>query len=211
MRCWIATSLWLTLAVPALAQKAGNLLLPVPAPRAVEPGTIEPLTAGEKARLELKNTFSPLRVGNRFLMAGIDQWTDHPEEWPQGMEGYGRRVAFRWGRMAVRNSIQLSTDIAFQTDPRYDRCVCDGFRARTVHALKRVLIARRDYGGEMLSVSQLAGAYLTPVITDQWLPDRLNTTSHKLAGGSMYLVWSGAGNVFKEFWPDIKARVFRKK
>jgi hypothetical protein len=208
MRYWIATSLWFTLVVPAVAQ---NQLFPVGRLRVVEPGTIEPLTAGEKATRELRNTFSPARVGSRFFMAGIDQWTDHPEEWPQGMEGYSRRVASRWGRMAVRNAIQVSSDIAFQTDPRYDRCACSGFRARTAHALKRVLIARRDYGGEMLSVSQLAGAYLTPVITDQWYPDRLNTATHKLTSGSMYLAWSGAGNMFREFWPDIKARVFRKR
>ena len=69
----------------------------------------------------------------------------------------------------------FGTDIALKTDSRYDRCDCGGLRPRIFHAFRRVLITRRDNGGQMLSVSRLVGAYVTPMITDQWYPDRLNT------------------------------------
>jgi len=132
---------------------------------------------------------------------------DHPEEWQSGMKGYGQRLASRYGRLAVRNGIQLSTDIAFKIDPRYDRCDCTGFFPRTGHALKRVLVARRDDGTEMISVSNLAGAYVTPMITDQWYPDRLNTWHHKAHTGTWFLGWRGVSNIVKEFWPEIKRTV----
>jgi hypothetical protein len=114
------------------------------------------------------------------------------------------------GRLAVRNAIQLGADVAFKTDPRYDRCDCNGVKLRSVHAMKRVFIARKDGGGEMISVSRLAGAYVTPMITDQWYPDRLNTWDHKLKSGTAFLAWRVANNLVKEFWPEIR-RKFRKK
>ena len=111
----------------------------------------------------------------------------------------------------VRNAVQLSTDVAFKLEPRYDRCDCVGFGARTRHAWRRVIIARRDNGGEMLNVSRFAGAYIPPMITDQWYPDRLNTWEHKLEAGSLFLALRGVNNMIKEFWPDIKRKFNRDR
>ena len=206
---WVAISVSLIAAAAAWAQQQPDVLpLPMASSRAVA-GTVDPLTPKEKARLALKNTFGPRALVNRALLAGLNQWTDHPEEWENNITGYGKRYASRWGRLAIRNAIQLSTDVTFKTDPRYDRCDCAGFRARAGHALKRVLVARRDDGGEMINVSRLAGAYVTPMITDQWYPARLNTWGHKLESGTWFLGWRGANNMLKEFWPDIK-RTFKR-
>jgi hypothetical protein len=144
------------------------------------------------------------------MLATINQLQDHPLEWDQDLAGFGQRFASRYARLAIRNAIQLSADIAFKTDPRYDRCTCSGFRARSGHALKRVLVARTDYGGDMISIRNLAGAYITPMITDQWYPPRLNTWGHKLESGTWFLGWRGATNMLREFWPEI-SRTLRFK
>jgi hypothetical protein len=212
MAVWFCLAASLVIGVsPMLAQQPDSLPLPLVSPRALPPGTIQPLTPGEKARLALKNTVSPRALANRALLAGLNHWMDHPEEWENSIDGYGQRFASRMGRLAVRNAIQLSTDVAFKTDPRYDRCECTGFLARSGHAWKRVLVSRRDNGGEMISVSRLAGAYVTPMITDQWYPARLNTWEHKLESGSMFLAWRGVNQMIKEFWPDIKRTLRRNR
>ena len=191
-------------------QPVDTLPLPIVSPRAVEPATtIDPLSASEKLALSLKNTFGTKALVNRALLTGINHWEDSPEEWPGNLEGYGMRLGSRMGRLALRNAIQLSADVALKTDPRYDRCDCVGFKPRTFHAIKRVLIARTDAGGDTISVSRLAGAYVTPMITDQWYPDRLNTWNHKMKSGSMFLLWRASNNVLKEFWPEIR-RKFRR-
>jgi hypothetical protein len=209
MHAWFVTSIFVVIAAASgLAQESKTLPLPLVSPRAVA-GPVEPLSAEEKARLAFKNTFGTRALANRALLAGLNQWMDHPEEWESGTRGYGKRFASRMGRLAVRNAVQLSTDLAFKTDPRYDRCDCAGFLPRAGHAWRRVLLARRDSGGEMIGVSRLAGAYVTPMITDQWYPARLNTWSHKLESGTWFLGWRGVNNMLKEFWPDIK-RTFRR-
>src|SRR5687768_919690 len=151
-----------------------DLPIPITSPRAVQPGTIEPLSPREKTTRALRNTFSPRAIANRALVAGWGQLWDSPEEWGGDIEGYGQRFGSRMGRLAVRQAVQLSTDIAFGTDPRFDRCECGSFWNRTGHAWKRVVVARKDYGGETLNFSAFAGAYVPPMLTDQWYPDSYN-------------------------------------
>lgn len=204
-----------------LADKPGTdpgdkVRLPLVEPTVVvpkQPGqTLAPgaLTPRQKAKLFLWKSVGPSAIANRLILAGYNQWSDHPEEWGQGMEGYGKRVANRFARMTIRNGIMLGANVAFKTDPRYDQCECAGFWARTGHAARRVVVARTDYGGETVNVARLAGAYVTPWITYQWYPDRLNTTDRKLLVGTSYLGWRVASNVLAEFWPDIKRKLRRK-
>jgi hypothetical protein len=201
------------MAAPAFGQQQqpDTLPLPLASPVAIQPGTIQPLSVRGKAWNAVTSTFSVQDIVNRVAIAGLDQWTDDPDEWPQGMKGYGWRLASRFGRSGVRHALMLGTDIVLKTDYRYERCECLGFGSRTKHALRRVLVIRKDNGGETINMTRLVGAYVTPVITDQWLPDRLNTVSRKLTGGTTYLGWNFANNMLKEFWPDIKTRIFRKK
>lgn len=190
-------------------QRADELEIPLPitSPRALQPGKIEPLTPAGKANRTLRNIFYPQAIANRLLLAGIDHWRDDPYEWPGNLEGYGMRLGDRMGGLAVRNAIQLATDVAFKLEPRYDQCACDTFKTRTGHAWRRVFIARTDAGGEMVSVSNLAGSFVTPFITRTWLPDRLNTTSDKLQSAGTNLAYRGLTNMVREFWPDIRRKL----
>lgn len=120
------------------------------------------------------------------------------------MDAFSMRFGSRMGRLAIRNSIRLGTDVAFGIDPRYDRCLCSGFKARTGHAWKRILVSRTDSGGQIFAVSNVAGAYVTPMIAYQWYPDRLNTWERKLQSGSVNLAWRGVTNMIREFWPEMK-------
>jgi hypothetical protein len=187
------------------------LPLPLSSPSAIRPGTtVDSLSAKGKLDMAIRNMVGPRALANRALLAGLDLWMDDPDEWRSGMPGYGLRFADRMGRLAVRNGIQVTADIIFKTDPRYDRCDCTGGWPRAKHALKRIIIARKDDGGEMLSVSRLAAAYATPMITDQWYPSSKNTWFHKIDSGTFFLGWRGVSNLLKEFWPDI-SRTLRIK
>ena len=189
-----------------IAQESTDVLpLPLVHPRAVEPqATTRALSANDKAQLMFRNTFGARAIGNRMLAAGFDQMRNRPEEWGGGMDAYSDRFASRMGRLMVRNSVRLGTDVALGIDPRYDRCECRGFLARAGHAWKRVLVARSDSGSSMPAYSNFTAAYVTPMITYSWYPDRMNTWDRKLQSGTMYLGWRGVGNMVREFWPEMK-------
>jgi hypothetical protein len=184
------------------------LPLPLASPTAIRPGLMaDTLSPQGKVQHALRNMFGVRSFANRVLLSGIDHWRDDPAEWSGNMDGYGWRLADRMGSLVIRNAVQVSADVAFGTEPRYDRCDCEGFWPRTRHALRRVFVSRKDSGGEMISVSRLAGAYVTPMITDQWMPASQNTWAHKLESGSAFLGWRGLSNIVKEFWPDISRKL----
>jgi hypothetical protein len=180
--------------------------IPVVTERALAAGA---LTPGEKSRLMLKGTFGMYGLLNRMALAGYSQWENHPEEWGQGWDAYGKRLASRMGRMAIRNTMRLGLDVALKTDPRYDRCDCSGIR-RVAHAARRVVIARSDYGGETFATARVVSGMAAPWVAYEWYPDRLNTTERKLRSGAGYLAWRVVNNVVAEFWPDVKHKLFKR-
>jgi hypothetical protein len=184
-----------------------ELPIPISSPRALQPGTVEPLTPKQKLNRTVKNIISAQGLANRGLVAGWDHLWRDPEEWGGNPDGYGKRYVASYGRMAVRQGIQLSTDVAFGLEPRYDRCNCTGFLARTGHAWRRIIISRTDRGGETFAFSNFAGAYVTPLISDQWYPASKNTWNHKWTSGTSFLALRGVTNMLREFWPDVRRKV----
>jgi len=154
------------------------------------------------------NTFYPAAIANRLLVAGFNEWRDNPEEWPSGAGGYGRRLGYRMGTLATRNAIQLAGDTAFHTEPRYDLCACSGVTARTLHAWRRVVTAKKDTGDETIGISKIAGAIVTPWVMHPVLPERFNTAGSKFEAGLGGLGMRGVTNMLREFWPDV-ARTLR--
>ncbi|MBI3278542.1 MAG: hypothetical protein HYZ57_01720 [Acidobacteria bacterium] len=179
----------------------------LPPRRQIQPGA---LTTRAKFDYTLKKLTSLGTLANRSLLAGYNHWLDHPEEWG-GLEGYGKRLAHKYGRSAIRNMVLFSLDSTLHTDSRYDRCGCAGLWPRSGHAIKRVFTTRSDYGGVTFAVPRLAAAYVTPMVTDQWYPDRLNTWNHKLQSGSLYLAGHAGTNLLREFWPDIRRILHLKR
>jgi hypothetical protein len=190
-------------------QRAEELELPIPisSARAVQPGTIEPLTAEQKLHRTIRNVISPQGLANRAVTAGWNHLWRDPEEWGGNMDAYGKRFASRMGRLAVRQGVQLATDVAFGLEPRYDRCDCVGFWGRTGHAWRRVVISRRDNGEDIFAITNFAGAYIPPLITDQWYPASKNTWGHKWQSGTEFLAWRGVTNMVREFWPEISRKL----
>ncbi|MDZ4801356.1 MAG: hypothetical protein SGI92_24630 [Bryobacteraceae bacterium] len=144
-------------------------------------------------------------------MTGLDEFRNSQPEWPGGAEGFGMRLGNRMGSLAVRQGIQLAGDTAFRTEPRYDLCECSSAKGRMAHSWKRVFVSLKDDGGEMVSVSRLGGAFITPWISHQWLPDRDNTTGRKLTSAATNLAFRGLGNMLRELWPDISRKTHMPK
>jgi hypothetical protein len=168
------------------------------------PTNSDPLTPGEKSELALKNVFGLGSLAGSVSSTGLRHLANSPEEWGQGPGGFARRFGSFYGRLAIRESITLGSDLAFKTEPRYDRCECSGIRNRTFHALRRVIIARRDNGKEMLNISSIAGAFGGAFIADQWYPDRYNTVSHHFTSTITDLAILGGIQVVWEFLPISK-------
>ncbi|MDP3001380.1 MAG: hypothetical protein Q8N47_28105 [Bryobacterales bacterium] len=173
--------------------------------------TEEPLDVNGKLRYHAAKTFGPGSIAVSGVKAGYLQMTDSPTEWGQGASGYSRRVVSSVASSGIRSVLAFGLDSALHQDPRYFRSDSTGIWPRTAHALRGTILTRTDSGGETLSIWRLGSAYGAAFISNQWYPDRLNTTRHALVGGSTRLGFDVAKNVLAEFWPDIKKKISRRK
>src|SRR5690349_7868201 len=78
-------------------------------------------THRERFQRYVKDTVGPFRLARTVASAGIDQWRDTPEEWEQGMKGYGKRFASSLGRNAIQQTVTYGLDEALGQDSGFHR------------------------------------------------------------------------------------------
>ena len=180
-------------------------LLPQPAP---EPWSR--ITAKQRFEQYTSQTFSATAAIGAAAGGAISQAINSPEEWKQGWDAYGIRVASSYGATLVGNTITYGTAALFHDDNRYFRSHGGSFGARLGHVIASPYVARNDDGHKRFSTSNFLGSAGYSGIQLAWSP-------HSWQGwdsvGINYLIWYGqmAGvNLAREFYPSI-AQHFRNK
>ncbi len=177
----------------------------------VEPGEkIPPMTAREKLLFplheELRPEYSLLPI---VLTSEYGNIRGNDPKLGSTGEAFGERV----GEGALRQvSTRVFSDgllpIVFHQDPRYYRLAYGSYRLRADHAIRRIFITQSDRGARELNYSDILGRGMSAALTQAYYPDR------SLGGGVVLRSWGlslgalGAGNLFQEFWPDVKRKVF---
>ena len=173
--------------------------------------TFVPLNVTDKFYFHAKRTVGPMAILGVAAYAAILQEADAPQEWKQGGAAYGRRVGSMVAWAGIHSALAFGLDSALHQDPRYFRSSDTGFWRRSVHALRGTILTRTDSGGETLSTWRLGSDYGSAVLSNLWYPSRLNTARLGFIQGSVTVGLDLMGNLGAESWPDIKAKVFRRK
>ena len=175
-------------------------------------GPFIPLTNKQRGEVYLRGTFAtagPYVV--RLFSAGVDQARDYPSQWGGGMGAYGERVANRYGRFLVANSVSALGNAALGYEPRYDLCRCRGFGARVGHAVMRDFLTYDSTERNLRpAIPSYLGAFASGAVSSQWLPGKQNAWR---SGGLAMLSQAGYGsayNIFSEFAVDIFRKITKK-
>jgi hypothetical protein len=146
------------------------------------------------------DAFGPYPIAGAALVAGVNQFSNAPPEWKQGVEGYSRRFGSDYGIAAVATTTRYGLSEAFKQDALYYRCECRGVFPRLSHAMVSTLTARRGSDGHrVFSIPALVGPYagsMTAVYG--WYPDRYGAKDGFRIGNYSLLIYAG-GNVALEF------------
>ena len=159
----------------------------------------------------LKTVFGRPALAESLPGAAIDQLRGFPTDWGHGASGYGVRAASRYGRFLLDQTIAAQVQILHKEDTRYLRLGTGDFLSRTRYALVHSFVARTPGGGRTFAVSVPAGAYGSWAIASRWHPEGFRDPLTVFRYGSSDLGGKVFGNILREFWPDIKFRIFRKK
>jgi hypothetical protein len=154
--------------------------------------------------------FSP-SVGLRvFGSAAISHFNHEPLEWGMGSRGYFERAGSHYARFAVQGGIHSGLAAALGHDTRYYREPDKSGWRRARHALRRTFLTRDRAGRSVFDVSEIASLYAAPALASTWHPRRMSPEMQALRGGSVGIGMQAAGNLFREFGPDLKRRLLRK-
>lgn len=156
-------------------------------------------TAEERFKRYVKDTVGPWRLLRTGAAAGIQQWQDSPEEWGQGMKGYGKRFASGLGRNTIQQTVTYGLDSAFKLDTGFQRSKREGFGPRLKDALVQNVTSRTKSGKRVVSAPRFVGIYTGAIVaTETWYPDRYSYKDGLRHGTTTFLMGFGI-NVLREF------------
>ena len=170
------------------------------------------LTTGQKYRLATASVFDWAAYPFNGALAAIDQAKNDPKSWGQGWGAYGQR----FGASFADNSIgTYMTTAVFPSllheDPRYYQLGTGGFRRRAYHAVNRLFVTRTDSGHDHFNYSESVGNAVAAAFSNVYHAPEDRTVSRNLTTLFFLIFYDGVSNELKEFWPDIRRKVFRKK
>ena len=148
----------------------------------------------------VKSTIGPFRLVQTGASAGIAQWRDSPEEWGQGMKGYGKRYASGLGQNAIQQTVTYGLDEALDLDTGFEKSKREGFGARFKDALLQNVTSRKKNGDRVVSVPRLAGVYTGSIVArETWYPERYSYKDG-LRNGTTTLLTGFGINLVREFF-----------
>ena len=169
------------------------------------------LSTGKKFKLATAGVFDYFTYPFIGTLAAIGQANNSPKSWGQGWGAYGKR----YGASFADNGIgtYMTTAIfpsILREDPRYYQRGKGKFSHRAFYSISRLFVTRTDSGHTRFNFSEIVGNAAAGGISNIYHPPEDRTLSRNLNTWGMLILLDGVSNELKEFWPDIRRKVFRK-
>src|ERR1700680_438169 len=173
---------------------------------------LPPLTAGGKFALATQDSVDYSSFVWSGMLAGQSMALKSYPELHNGLAGYGR---YYWRAFADQASGSYFTEAIVPAltheDPRYYTRGHGGFFHRTVYALSRVVLTKTDSGGTSVNYSEIVGNGLEAGLSNLYYPPEERTFHNTALNWVSQLEAASTNNIVREFWPDIRRKLFRLK
>jgi hypothetical protein len=181
------------------------------------------------AAVSANTELPPLNPHQKFVLAFHDSfdyssfiWTgiiafqsfglNSDPELGRGFVGYSR---YYWRAFVDGVSGTYFTEaiipVITHEDPRYYTLGQGGFLRRTGYALSRTFLTRTDSGGRTFNWSEVGGNACEAALSNLYYPPQERGVSQTFRGWGNQMESAALNNVVKEFWPDIRRKVLRRK
>jgi hypothetical protein len=168
-----------------------------------------PLSAGDKWEFGTAETFAPLTILDLGAAAAFRQEQDQFPTFGEGLIGYTKRFGVAFANHASSDYLTGSVfPILLHEDPRYFRSGKGGFFRRFLYAASRIPVTRTDGGTNRLNFSEFVGNAAAATLSNVYLPRADRTTSYSAETFGLFLVSDTLTNVLKEFWPNVRHKLF---
>jgi hypothetical protein len=168
-----------------------------------------PLAPKAKFKLAALDSFDP----SAFLVAGgFAGYSMARSQYPSfggGAQGYGKYLAGAFVDQAIGNMMTEAVfPVALHQDPRYFVKGRGGFWKRTGYAVSREFITYDDFRQPQFNFSEIAGNGVAAGISNFYYPADQRTIGNTAQKWGEQIGLDAFFNVLKEFWPDVRQRMF---
>ncbi len=175
-------------------------------------GTIQPIRAKTKWWLATEDSFDPFSFVLAGVYAGVYQSGNEYPGFHQGASGYAKRYGGALADSVVGNYMTEGLfPVLLHQDPRLFRMgPKEGFWKRMGYSASRVVVTRGDSGARQFNVSEIAGNAAAAGIASAYYPSSGNRTEDFLDRWAVNVLSDAGFNVLREFWPDMRHKLFGK-
>ena len=164
-----------------------------------------------RSNVFLKRLVSLQAVYETIPGATFDQIRNFPREWQRTPTGYLKRNGSQYGQFVVGEAIEFGVSAFHREDPRYFRMPEATFGKRLGHALiSGVRVRSADGTHNTIALARLANVYGSWAIATSWNPPSQRQFDKILFYGSAGMGLKTSVNIFREFWPDAKRKLFHR-
>jgi hypothetical protein len=185
--------------VPNFAAVSANTQLP-------------PLSPHGKLALAFHDSFDYSSFVWTGILAAQSEALNSDPELGHGIAGYWR---YYWRGFVDGVSGTYFTEaivpIISREDPRYYTLGHGGFFRRTGYALSRTFLTKTDSGGTSFNWSEVGGNACEAALSNLYYPPQERGSQQTLRDWGTQMESAALNNIVKEFWPDIRHKVFRMK
>jgi hypothetical protein len=170
-----------------------------------------PISAKRKMTIAFKDSFDLPVYPTAAAFALLYQLENQNPSFGQGLAGYAKRFGTAYGDQMIGNMMTEGiVPSLLHEDPRYFRLGEGSKVSRMKYALKQILVTRTDSGGRTFNVAEVGGNAAAVAITNLYYPDTRTARDNGEKLG-IQLATDAFSNELKEFWPDVKRYLQRKR
>jgi hypothetical protein len=176
-------------------------------------GQVPPLSPGEKFKVVGRSSFDYVQYPWYGFLAGISQAENSEPGYGQGAAGYGKRFGAAMADGTIENFMTSAVlPSLLRQDPRFFQSGKGSFGHRTWYAFSRIIITRSDSGNSQVNYSEIFGSALSAGIsTYSYHPHADKTLANTGKVWGTQVGYDALTYVVKEFWPDIRRKLRKKK
>jgi hypothetical protein len=176
-------------------------------------GKLPPLSSGEKFKAVARGAFDYGQFIWYGMLSGVSQAENSEPGFHQGAEGYGKRYAAYFADGTIENfMVGAAFPSLFRQDPRFYQSSHGSFLHRLGYAASRIVITRGDSGSTQFNYSEILGsAVASGISTYSYHPHSDRTLANTASVWGSQVGYDTISIVFKEFWPDIRKKIYRRK
>jgi len=171
-----------------------------------------PISSRRKFYIASKDSFDYPVFYIGAVFAGLYQLEDQTPSYGQGVKGYAKRYGAALADQSIGNILTEGVfPVLLHEDSRYFRKGEGRKWGRLGYAASRVVVGRTDKGKWDFNYSEWLGNASSAAISNLYYAEDTRDVRENVTKVMVAIGTDAFSNVLKEFWPDVKRKMFNKK